>query len=82
MTFHKLDSFSFKDLLAAVFVAAFLVEVFRGHEQMVSILVPLVSIILGGYFATEGFSYWLERRNGNSVRVERAAQRKEEVTSG
>ncbi len=78
MTFHKLDSFSFKDLLAAVFVAAFLVEVFRGHEQMVSILVPLVSIILGGYFATEGFSYWLERRNGNTYKLESGASNKRE----
>ncbi|MGD9644007.1 MAG: hypothetical protein AB7V08_14915 [Elusimicrobiales bacterium] len=70
MTFHKLDSFSFKDFLAAVFTAAFLIEVFRGHEQMVSILVPLISIILGGYFATEGLSYWVDRRNGSKGREE------------
>ncbi|MEW6045017.1 MAG: hypothetical protein AB1609_00810 [Bacillota bacterium] len=62
LSFHRLDGFSFKDLLAAIFVTAFLVEVFRGNEAMVDLMVPLVGIILGGYFATEGYSYWLERQ--------------------
>jgi hypothetical protein len=63
VTWHRLDSFSFKDLLAIVFTVSFLVEVFRGHESMVNLLVPLIGIILTGYFATEGYSYWLQRRD-------------------
>lgn len=62
MNWHKLDGFSFKDLLAIIFTTSFLIEVFRGHENMVGILVPLIGIILTGYFATEGYSYWLQNR--------------------
>ncbi len=70
LSWHRLDEFSFKDLLAIVFTASFLTEVHRGHEGMVSVLVPLMGIVLGGYFASEGYSYWLQRRSGEGKQNE------------
>lgn len=73
---HKLEKFSFKDILAIAFVGVFLHQVYLDKERMVDLLVPLVSIILGGYFVSEGYSYYMDKQrkdtyenNGNEPPV-------------
>ena len=64
--FSRPDEFSFKDFLAAMFVAAFLYFSWRAlcsetALDLVRALVPLIGIILGGYFGQEAITVWANR---------------------
>lgn len=65
----QLEKFSVKDLLAFVFTVGFWVEVFRDKLEMVGTLVPLLAIVLGGYFGTEAFVWYQQRRFSGSPSV-------------
>ncbi len=58
---HRLENFSFKDLLAGVFCGFFLFFLFFGRLSEAQILVPLIGIILSFYFVSEGATLWLNR---------------------
>lgn len=58
----RLEEFSVKDLLAFIFTIGFWIVVFRDKVEMVSALVPLLAIVLGGYFGTEAFVWYQQRR--------------------
>lgn len=70
--FSRPYEFSFKDFLAAGFCGVFLYFCYRalsGGEaanalELVKTLVPLIGIILGGYFVQESASIWLNRTQG------------------
>jgi len=73
--FNRPHEFSFKDLLAAGFCGIFLYFCYRalnGAEagvaiELVKTLVPLIGIILGGYFVQESATIWLNRTQGVSL---------------
>ena len=61
--------FSFKDLLAIIFSGTFLYFCYRAMFvasalALVQILIPPISIILGGYFVQEAGAMWLARGQG------------------
>ena len=67
--FSRSLEFSFKDLLAVVFTGFFLYYCNKALASeaamdLVRTLVPLIVIILGGYFGQEAFELW--RRNRGS----------------
>lgn len=57
--FSRSREFSFKDLLAAIFSGFFIYKCGTGDLELVKILVPLIAIILGGYFGQEISSVWV-----------------------
>ena len=64
--FNRLNSFSFKDLLAVVFSGSFLFFGYQALEStqaldLVQTLVPLIGVILGGYFVQEGAAMYFNR---------------------
>lgn len=64
--FNSPYNFSFKDLIATVFITAFLVFCWKALNSsqaldLVKSLVSLVGIILGGYFVQEGAAMYFER---------------------
>jgi hypothetical protein len=64
--FSRPYEFSFKDLLAIGFSGTFLFFCWRALESesalaVVQTLVPLLGIILGGYFVQEASSIWFNR---------------------
>lgn len=67
--FSRPYEFSFKDLLAAAFCGVFLYFGWQalGNEQALAVvqaLVPLIGIILGGYFVQESATIWFNRSQG------------------
>lgn len=73
--FNRLDQFSFKDLLAIAFNGWFLFFSYRALTskdalELVKTLIPLISIILIGYFGTEVTSaYFNRRQNYNNPNI-------------
>lgn len=66
--FSRPFEFSFKDLLAICFVTTFLYAVFKAiHNtealEVVKTLVPIISIVLGGYFGQEMVVAYFQSRN-------------------
>lgn len=64
--FSRPHDFSFKDLLAIVFSGSFLYYCFRALSSgeamdLVKALIPLIGIILGGYFVQESASAYFQR---------------------
>lgn len=64
--FSRPFEFSFKDLLAVGFSGTFLFFCWRALESesalaVVQTLVPLLGIILGGYFVQEASTIWFNR---------------------
>lgn len=64
--FGRPYEFSFKDLLAAMFCGVFLYFGWQALESeqalaVVQALVPLIGIILGGYFVQESATIWFNR---------------------
>ncbi|MGB9846560.1 MAG: hypothetical protein ACPLRH_03530 [Desulfotomaculales bacterium] len=64
--FSRPYEFSFKDLLAAVFCGTFLYfgwQALRSEQALavVNAFIPLIGIILGGYFVQEASSIWFNR---------------------
>lgn len=62
---------SFKDVLAIVFSGTFLYFAWcalRSEQALavVQALIPLIGIILGGYFVQESATIWLNRTQGQS----------------
>lgn len=62
ISFYRLDEFSIKDLLAIIFTVGFWIEVGRDKLEMVNALVPLIAIVLGGYFGSEAFVWYQQRK--------------------
>ncbi|MFZ5687863.1 MAG: hypothetical protein ACOY9Y_06685 [Bacillota bacterium] len=67
--FSRPHEFSFKDLLAIVFSGSFLYFCLKatGSKEALAVvqsLVPLVGIILGGYFVQESAAMWMQRSQG------------------
>jgi len=67
--FSRPYEFSFKDLLATGFCSVFLYFCYKalGSQDalgLVKALVPLIGIILGGYFVQESASIWFNRTQG------------------
>lgn len=65
--YNRPDRFSFKDVLAIAFSGAFLWFCWKALKsedalQLVKTLVPLIGIILGGYFGQEMASTWVSSR--------------------
>jgi len=70
--FSRPLEFSFKDLLALGFSGTFLFFCWRALENesalaVVQTLVPLLGIILGGYFVQESATIWLNRTQERRV---------------
>lgn len=70
--FSRPYEFSFKDLLAACFCGVFLYfgwQAMRNEQALavVQALVPLIGIILGGYFVQESATIWLQRSQGTTL---------------
>jgi hypothetical protein len=70
--FSRPYEFSFKDLLAAVFCGVFLYFGWQALKSesalaVVQTLVPLLGIILGGYFVQESATIWLNRSQERQV---------------
>jgi ABC-type enterochelin transport system permease subunit len=66
--FNEPDHFSFKDVLAIAFAGAFLFFSYKALTSkdalvLVQTLVPLIGIILGGYFVQESAAQWLNKSN-------------------
>lgn len=64
--FSRPHEFSFKDLLAVGFSGTFLFFCYRALSSkdalaVVQTLVPLLGIILGGYFVQESATIWFNR---------------------
>lgn len=64
--------FSFKDLMAAVFIGSFLYFCLKSLAsnqalELVKSLVSLVGIILGGYFVQEGAAMYFQRSQGTGL---------------
>lgn len=64
--FSRPQSFSFKDLLAVGFSGFFLFQCGKAVNnsnvmELIKTLVPLIAIILGGYFGQEISSVWVNR---------------------
>ena len=68
---HKLERWSFKDWLTIVFFGFFFNEVLKDNLPMVNALVPLGAVILGGYFGSEVYSHWADRRYTQNTTDER-----------
>lgn len=67
--FSRPYEFSFKDLLAVGFSGTFLFFCWRALNNkdalaVVQTLVPLLGIILGGYFVQESAAMWFQRSQG------------------
>lgn len=68
--FNNLHSFSFKDLLACAFSAPFLVTIILfmwKHDasdlDLIKTLIPVIIVVLGGYFGQEVASSYFTRGN-------------------
>lgn len=66
--FNRPFEFSFKDFLAILFVATFLYATFRAIHikqalEVVKTLIPIISIVLGGYFGQEMVTAYFQSRN-------------------
>ena len=67
--FSRPYEFSFKDLLAAGFCGIFLYFGWQALESeqalaVVQAFVPLIGVILGGYFVQESATIWFNRSQG------------------
>lgn len=67
--FSRPYEFSFKDLLVAVFCGTFLYfgwQALKSEQALavVNAFVPLVGIIMGGYFVQETSTIWFNRSQG------------------
>jgi len=70
--FSRPYEFSFKDFLAAIFCGVFLYFGWQAlsSEQALAVVqafVPLVGIILGGYFVQESATIWFNRTQSKNV---------------
>lgn len=65
--FNRLDKFSFKDSIAIAFIGIFFYFCFERDTAMVSALLPPIMLILGAYFAQEGYSGYLDRKIGGNT---------------
>jgi len=73
--FNSPYTFSFKDMMAAVFIGSFLYFCWKAQSskdalELVKSLVSLIGIILGGYFAQEAASMYFQQsqhQNYNST---------------
>lgn len=64
--FNRLNKFSFKDSIAIAFFGVFFYFCFDRNVTMVSTLLPPIMLILGAYFAQEGYTHYLECTNGGT----------------
>lgn len=60
---------SFKDVLAIIFTGTFLYFCYvalrdKNALALVQVLIPLIGIILGGYFVQESATIWFQRSQG------------------
>jgi len=66
--FNRWNDFSFKDVLAVAFSGAFLFYADKATQgnlsamDVIKTMVPLVSIILAGYFGQEALEAWKQRK--------------------
>lgn len=66
--FNRWDDFSFKDVLAIAFSGYFLFCADKAAQGSISAMdviktmIPLVSIILAGYFGQEALEAWKQRK--------------------
>ena len=70
--FNQPYRFSFKDLIAAVFIGSFLYFCWRalGSKQaleLVKTMVSLIGVVLGGYFLQEGAAMYLYRNQRTRI---------------
>jgi len=70
--FNQPYKFSFKDMVALMFIGAFLFFCLKAlHDnqvlELVKTLVSLIGIILGGYFVQEGASMYFTRNLGTNT---------------
>jgi hypothetical protein len=83
--FNSPYNFSFKDLIAAVFIGSFLYFCWKASDnsqalELVQSLVSLVGIILGGYFVQEGAAMYFQRSQ-NTDTTQRQQYSSTKVTS-
>ena len=70
--FNNPWQFSFKGVLAIMFTGTFLYFCYRALINkdalaLVQTMIPLIGIILGGYFVQEGAAMWLTRSQGQAT---------------
>lgn len=68
--FSRPFEFSFKDLLAIFFTVTFLIVTFKAIKskdalEVMKTLIPIISIVLGGYFGQEMVVAYMYGRNPN-----------------